>query len=101
MTYRRSDALGLRPRDTNTLDLGTLLGRIPAWYGDALCAQVDQKSFYPEKGGSTAPAKAVCRRCPVQTACLEYAIANDEPHGVWGGMSPKQRRRLAGKEVTR
>ena len=49
-----------------------------AWQQHALCAQTDPEAFFPEKGGST----------------LEYALANDERFGIWGGMSERERRRL-------
>jgi WhiB family redox-sensing transcriptional regulator len=61
----------------------------------ALCRQIDTgELFFPEKGGSTAPAKAVCARCPVQEPCLQYAL--DHPvDGVWGGTSVRERQALA------
>lgn len=65
-----------------------------AWAGDALCAQTDPEVFYPEKGGSTRDAKAVCGRCGVQAECLEYALEHDERFGVWGGLSERERRQL-------
>ena len=68
------------------------------WREQALCAQADTGDvFFPEKGSSTADAKAICRRCPVTTDCLEYALANDERFGVWGGLSERERRRLVGE----
>jgi WhiB family redox-sensing transcriptional regulator len=30
----------------------------------------------------------------VRDACLEYAFANDERFGIWGGLSERERRRL-------
>ena len=49
-----------------------------AWQQHALCAQTDPEAFFPEKGGSTREAKAVCQACQVREDCLEYALANDE-----------------------
>ena len=37
-------------------------------------------------------AKAVCRRCPVQIECLTDALAQGDRFGVWGGLSPRERR---------
>jgi WhiB family transcriptional regulator, redox-sensing transcriptional regulator len=65
-----------------------------AWMESALCAQVDPELFYPEKGGGTHAAKAVCASCPVVAECLEYALRSDDAFGVYGGLSPRQRRRL-------
>lgn len=67
---------------------------VPAWYDDALCAQVDNDSFYPEMGGSTRDAKKVCAACDVRAKCLEYALANHERFGIWGGLSERERRKL-------
>lgn len=40
-------------------------------------------------------AKRLCDRCPVRDACRDYAIANDEQDGVWGGMTPDERAEYA------
>lgn len=65
-----------------------------AWQDDALCAQTDPEAFFPEKGGSTREAKKVCASCDVKAECLEYALANDERFGIWGGLSERERRRI-------
>ncbi|MBB3024119.1 WhiB family transcriptional regulator [Trueperella pyogenes] len=66
-----------------------------AWMEDALCAQTDPDIFYPEKGGSTAPATSICKNCSVRAECLEYAVTNDIRHGIWGGTSDNDRKRMA------
>ena len=38
-------------------------------------------------------AKKVCQGCPERQACLDFAIENDEQHGIWGGMTLKERKR--------
>ncbi len=65
-----------------------------AWQSDALCAQTDPEAFFPEKGGSTRDAKRICTSCEVRDQCLEYALANDERFGIWGGLSERERRKL-------
>ncbi|MCZ2860521.1 WhiB family transcriptional regulator [Blastococcus sp. VKM Ac-2987] len=65
-----------------------------AWRQDALCAETDPEAFFPDKGGSTREAKRVCTGCPVRAECLEFALANDERFGIWGGLSERERRRL-------
>lgn len=65
-----------------------------AWQADALCAQTDPEAFFPEKGGSTREAKRVCQGCTVRTECLEFALAQDERFGIWGGLSERERRKL-------
>ncbi|NJC21750.1 WhiB family redox-sensing transcriptional regulator [Arthrobacter pigmenti] len=69
------------------------------WQADALCAQTDPEAFFPEKGGSTRDAKKVCGSCNVKAQCLEYALANDERFGIWGGLSERERRRLRKRAV--
>ena len=65
-----------------------------SWQERALCAQTDPEAFFPEKGGSTLEAKKICVGCEVRGECLEYALANDERFGIWGGLSERERRRL-------
>ena len=65
-----------------------------SWQENALCAQTDPEAFFPEKGGSTREAKKVCQSCDVKADCLEYALANDERFGIWGGLSERERRRI-------
>ncbi|WP_456574360.1 WhiB family transcriptional regulator [Blastococcus sp. SYSU D00820] len=65
-----------------------------SWRLDALCAETDPEAFFPEKGGSTREAKRVCHGCSVQAECLEFALANDERFGIWGGLSERERRRV-------
>ena len=64
------------------------------WQERALCAQTDPEAFFPEKGGSTRDAKRICAGCDVKQQCLEYALANDERFGIWGGLSERERRKL-------
>ncbi|MGL5859390.1 MAG: WhiB family transcriptional regulator [Angustibacter sp.] len=69
------------------------------WQERSLCAQTDPEAFFPEKGGSTRDAKKVCVGCEVRSECLEYALANDERFGIWGGMSERERRKLKKRAV--
>jgi WhiB family redox-sensing transcriptional regulator len=64
------------------------------WHDRAACLEADADSFFPEKGGSSRPAKRVCAGCTVRTQCLAYALDNDERFGIWGGMSERERRQL-------
>ncbi len=64
------------------------------WMEQAKCLDADPETFFPEKGGSTREAKRICNACDVREECLEYALANDERFGIWGGLSERERRRL-------
>ena len=71
------------------MDLAAVLyGRLDrSWQAQANCMGVDPDLFFPERGASTREAKEVCRGCVVREDCLEYALANGEKFGIWGGMS--------------
>lgn len=66
------------------------------WMDDAACAGFGPDMFFGGRGDNhdISEAKAVCADCPVREACLEYALVNEIHHGVWGGTSERQRRRL-------
>jgi len=68
---------------------GPLLAR--DWRDAAACLSVDPDLFFPEDGVSARPAKRVCAGCKVRGECLEQALAAGERHGVWGGLTPRDR----------
>ena len=65
------------------------------WVVFSACRDKDSDLFFPETKVQERSALAICSTCPVQNECLEYAFEADIRFGVWGGMSEKQRRRLA------
>ena len=68
----------------------------PDWRDSANCLALDVNDFYPEKGGSALrPVFAVCAECDVRQACLDWAIEQGELHGIWGGLSPRARHKIA------
>lgn len=64
----------------------------PAWHAEAACRGMGPDLFFPARGQSTAEAKALCHRCPVQAECLTAGLG--EKHGIWGGSSERGRRLL-------
>jgi WhiB family redox-sensing transcriptional regulator len=56
------------------------------------CRGVSTEIFYQE--GRSASALAVCGECPIRRACLDWALETEQKFGVWGGTTPKQRRRM-------
>lgn len=64
------------------------------WLDQALCREVDPEIFYPEKGGSTKEAKRVCGECAVAGLCLSDALDRKEMHGIRGGLSAEERKKL-------
>jgi len=77
-------------------DLMELIFQAPnrSWQRQANCMGVDPDLFFPERGASTREAKEVCRGCVVREDCLEYALANGEKFGIWGGLSERERRKI-------
>jgi WhiB family redox-sensing transcriptional regulator len=64
------------------------------WVDEALCKDLPQRMFFPERHESAEPALRICRRCPVREECLEYAMRNQIHWGIWGGTSERERRRM-------
>jgi WhiB family redox-sensing transcriptional regulator len=64
------------------------------WQAFGECQYTDPEAFFPEKGGSIREAKRICRSCLVRAECLEYALANSERFGIWGGTSERDRRKI-------
>lgn len=69
------------------------------WRDRAACRHTDAGLFFP--AGSSGPAvghieaaRAVCRGCPVQEACLRFALETNQEAGVWGGKNEDERRGL-------
>jgi len=73
--------------------------RLPDWRDDASCRDADPELFFPDGDIRSArdrvkTAKLICRDCPVRTICLSWALASGQEHGIWGGLTEDERRRL-------
>ncbi|GGF11709.1 WhiB family transcriptional regulator [Williamsia phyllosphaerae] len=73
------------------------------WQLNANCRGLDTDLFYPAtttrgkiRERHEAAAKQICRQCPVRVACHTHAMRHHEPHGVWGGTTPRDRALLTG-----
>ncbi|MCW2835946.1 MAG: whiB2 [Marmoricola sp.] len=69
------------------------------WRFKALCLRENADLFFPigSKGlaiAQTDQAKKVCHGCEVREQCLAWALDTGQDHGVWGGLSEDERRRL-------
>jgi|TARA_B100001996_G_scaffold125850_1_gene95378 WhiB family redox-sensing transcriptional regulator len=64
------------------------------WMKQSSCANSPADTFFPSDGMGVIVAKDICNSCPVTEPCLEYALHNRIDHGVWGGCSERQRRRI-------
>lgn len=64
------------------------------WMDHGNCKDQPPSLFFPSDGVGVEVAKRICATCPVASQCLDYALDNRIDHGVWGGTSERQRRRL-------
>jgi WhiB family redox-sensing transcriptional regulator len=66
------------------------------WRLRASCRGLDPALFFPgdEEGPGAERAQQVCATCPVREQCLQSALAAKEEYGVWGGTTPRDRRRI-------
>ena len=67
---------------------------ITAWMAEGLCRMYPPATFFPSDGVGVEVAKRLCATCPVKPQCLDYALDNRIDHGVWGGTSERERRRI-------
>ena len=63
------------------------------WRAHGLCARTDPDLWFAPGALEHREAKRICRACPVRMACLQYAMETPVDHGVWGGLTERERRR--------
>ena len=70
----------------------------PGWRDRAACAGRLDLFDEPDAEGPRQrqwredAARRVCATCPVQPACLRFALATNQAGGIWGGLDGRQRR---------
>lgn len=64
------------------------------WMDEGRCRDLDPATFFPSDGAGVETARRICEECPVRITCLEFALVNRVDHGVWGGASERERRRI-------
>ena len=67
-----------------------------SWQEDAQCSKPDAPYMFPsaQDDEGVRQAKETCRWCPVREQCLSGAMERGEQYGVWGGLTPEERRQL-------
>lgn len=66
------------------------------WAERAACIGLDVDLFFPASPDDVWPEiAAICGRCEVRDRCLETALRQGIWDGIWGGLSPDQRRKAA------
>jgi WhiB family redox-sensing transcriptional regulator len=73
-------------------------GHDPFWRERRACKDADPELFFPTRTkGATArtrQARGICGGCPVRRECLNEALVTFQDVGVWGGTTPKERRKM-------
>lgn len=66
------------------------------WHDRGACRGEPTDLWFADRGQThiAARAKAICATCDVVDECRRYAVDNCIPFGIWGGLSPRQRRRI-------
>ena len=64
------------------------------WMAQGKCRDISPSVFFPSDGLGVQEAQRICADCSVSEDCLEYALVNRIDHGVWGGRSERERRRI-------
>ncbi len=80
-----------------------------SWQDRGACKGPCQAIFFPpprlerrtDRRLREARAKEICGACSVQDKCLTYAMEISEQHGIWGGLTARERRALKTKRTTR
>jgi WhiB family redox-sensing transcriptional regulator len=81
----RPEALGTAPHDPDSATV---------WMADGNCRLHPPATFFPSDGAGVDRARKICKDCPVVGTCLEFALEERIDHGVWGGCSERERRRI-------
>ena len=81
--------MSIAPNDLSFLDQD--------WRAFALCSRFDPNLFFSPGAVEHKVAKRVCRDCPVRKECLVYALEIPIDHGIWGGLTERERRRFRRK----
>lgn len=73
-----------------------LSSAVPGDWAEAAACQGKAALMFPDLHDTAAvdAARAVCKGCPVRQPCLDFAIANREKEGMWGGKTWPQRKHL-------
>lgn len=91
-TSRTSTTAELRPAELGSAPHDP--DSVTAWMADGNCRLHPPATFFPSDGVGVDRARKICKDCPVKATCLEFALEERIDHGVWGGCSERERRRI-------
>ena len=65
-------------------------------FENAACADIEDKNLFFPDGKSEETdrlpiLRKICKGCIERKECLEYAIKEEIPYGIWGGKTPTER----------
>lgn len=63
------------------------------WAVYAACAATEPDALFV-RGAEQKSVRRMCLDCPVRMECLSEALNREEPFGVWGGLTERERRAL-------
>jgi len=74
----------------------TTTGSTQNWRSAAACRSADPDLFFPISATGPAVrqiarAKTICAGCGVRRECLEFALADAQSYGIWGGTTAEDR----------
>jgi WhiB family redox-sensing transcriptional regulator len=69
-------------------------GHVGNWLELAACRGLPAALFFLDDEDDAGPAKLICAGCVVRQSCLDAALRNREPAGIWGGLTPYERKQV-------
>lgn len=75
-----------------------LLPGEPWFHPDMACLEVEPDLFFSTNQEGIESAKSICRSCPLMVLCAQRALAAGEEHGVWGALTPEERRKMLAQQ---
>lgn len=74
----------------------------PMWTGKEPCRQLPEV-FHPDQADNRTAeiAKWICKRCPSQDPCLEWAVRDPTLEGIHAGTTARQRGHMRGRAARR
>ena len=69
------------------------------WLDRAACIGIDVDVFFPlgqetRSSSKDSQAKQICTTCPVLPACRDWSLDVAPEFGIFGGLTPEERRRI-------
>lgn len=61
---------------------------------DGACTNTPTSTFFVKGRAQEQIAKRICEGCCVKSECLEYALAEEIPFGIFGGLAPRERNKI-------